>query len=84
MCEATSRFEAVVEVIEARTRRANEYLDAGYQLLSIQAMRRVVDHGQGPRAEQGFVYVLGRTASVEHHIAAEASKEESPKKEGEA
>ena len=83
MSEVTSRFEAVVEVIEARTRRANEYLDAGYQLLSIQAMRRIVDHGQGPRAEQGFVYVLGRTASVEHHIAAEVPKE-SPEKEGEA
>lgn len=57
----------VVEVVEARVKAANAYLERGYVLLSVQAVSSGAVHQETKMfyVRRQIVYVLGRPATVE-------------------
>jgi len=54
----------IVEVVEAGMRRANEYLAAGYRLITVQKLQRYRNDRSGSETFTG--YVLGRTEETPH------------------
>ena len=60
-------FADIVELAECGLRRANEYLEHGYRLLSMNATTYQKQGPNGWYIRRGFTYVLGRTAEVAHH-----------------
>ena len=60
---------AVVEIVELKSSRmVNSYLEAGYRLLAISGMARMVSArgSEMPHVRRWAEYTLGRSAEVEH------------------
>ena len=62
-----TEMDDIVELVEARMKWANQYLEHGYTLISAQGIAGSAAHPDGKSfyVKRQVCYVLGRTAGVE-------------------
>lgn len=76
-------MDAFVEVAEAGKWLCNKYLEAGYHLIGVYPTAQPLKGEGGAIVVKKYVmYVLGRTAEVEHIEPPEREKKAEPEAEG--